>query len=95
VTRGLGSILSSANVISSNELAQSSAVANSDLSTTAFSIAVLKKLMNVNAVFEQKIYLEAICYLTKINQQKSGPLFNFEETRLNEFLLKTRFVKLA
>jgi len=86
VKKGLGSIMSYANAISTNTRALSTCRALTECSCNAIRIEVLKEIMESNNEFEEKIFINSVNYLVHIYSERAGPLKNIDERRLAEFL---------
>jgi len=89
-SRGVGAILSFANMVNERREALTSCEAFSDVTVTFVPFEKLDPIVRRNAAFEEKIYKNALYTFLQASNEKESGVLRLDESKLNEVLRKCR-----
>ena len=89
-SRGVGAILSFANMVNVDRKAVTACEAFSDVQTTFVSFEKLDPILRRNFAFEEKVYKNALYTFIQASQGKMNGPMRLDESRVNEILRRSR-----
>jgi len=93
LSKGIGSLMNTANVIMEGGIAVSSAVCFSDVEAYGIPHTVFQNIMNSNKAFEEKVYKHSLLSFLYAFNERYSSYVRLEETKVNEVIRKAKLVK--
>jgi len=93
-SRGVGAILSFANMVNEHRRAMTNCEAFSDVTVTFVSFEKLDPIVKRNPAFEEKIYKNALYTFLQASNEKESGVLRLDESKLNEVLRKCKLRRL-